>query len=293
MDDGNTMDPFDDLFEAFELEDGPPAKGEEPAAAAPRAKAAEPVTYPSDRIEAPEPAPSVVCTSCGSANPAHNRHCEQCGARVGTGPLPVASAPMIRATAGGRALTVIGGVLLIVLVAVLFLNLRGDGTPPTTSEVASSTTALGPNPTVLLPFDVDASSFFPGFEPGNLIDDEADSYWNDNSLRGNNAWLEFSFAQPVQITEIELQNLKDEEKFRRNYRIKAVVITVDDLQIEIPYQMSDNNQPQRVQIGSLGTTVVRIAIRSTYPAEQYEGGVPFDELALQDVKFFGTTEGGS
>lgn len=287
MDEGNTVDPFDDLFEAFELEEGPPAKGDEPAPPAKRtapAAAAAP-----ERVEAPEPVASVVCTSCGSSNPAHNRHCEECGARLGSGPLPVAPAPMIRATPGGRALTVLGGVLLIVLVAVLFMNLRGSGDTTTTTLEAATTTSLGPNVRPLLPFDVDASSFFPGFEPGNLIDDDPASYWNDNSLRGNNAWLEFSFAQPVQITEIELQNLEDEEKLKRNYRIKSLVITVDDLQIEIPHQMSDSSSPERIQVGSLGTTVVRISVKSTYPAEQFNGGVPFDELALQEVKFFGTT----
>ena len=139
---------------------------------------------------------------------------------------------MIRATPGGRALTVIGGALLIVLVAVLLLNWGGNGDPSDTTTAATVTsTSLGPPVIELEPFAVDASSSFPGFEESNLIDGNDSTYWNDNSLRGNNAWLEFEFAQEVQITEIELQNLQDEEKFRRNYRIKSIVITVDDLQI--------------------------------------------------------------
>ena len=85
--------------------------------------------------------------------------------------------------------------------------------------------------------------------------------------------------------------LEDEEKFRRNYRIKSIVITVDDLQIEIPDQLDDNTDARRIQIGSLATTKVRIEVRSTYPAEQFNGGVPFDELALQSVRFFGTIAG--
>ena len=289
MDEGNTIDPFDDLFEAFELEDGPPPPSDEPARVSPAAEPA-PAAAESGPVEAP-PVATVVCTSCGTGNPAHNRHCEQCGARLGTGPLPVAPAPMIRATPGARALTVLAGVLLVVLAAVFLLNLRGDnGSDVTTTVVASSTTILGPNVVNLEPFSVEASSSFPGFEADNLIDNSSDTYWNDNSLRGNNAWLEFRFAQPVQIIEIELQNLLDEEKFRRNYRMKSVVITVDDLQIEFSEQLNDSNEPQRIQIGSLATTLVRIDVRSTYPAEQYEGGVPFDELALQEVLFFGTTE---
>jgi len=288
LDAGNTIDPFDDLFEAFELEDGPPPPGNEPKAAAPTKR--EPVEQPSDRIEASDaPLPTVVCTSCGTGNPAHNRHCEQCGARLGSGPLPVAPAPMMRATPGGRALTVFGGVALIVLVAVLLLNFRGDGTAPTTTIDAGPTSTTGRNVVKLEPFSVDASSSFPGFDAEHLIDGKDATYWNDNSLRGNNAWLEFSFAQPVQITEIELQNLEDEEKRRRNYRIKSVVITVDDLQLEFNLQVEDNSEPQRIPIGSLETTRVRISVRSTYPAEQFNGGVPFDELALQSVLFFGTS----
>lgn len=293
MDEGNTIDPFDDLFEAFELEDGPPPPSEEPAKPARPSKSQEPAPEaPPAPIEEP-PAATVVCTSCGTGNPAQNRHCEQCGARLGTGPLPVAPAPMIRATPGARALTVLAGVLLVVLVAVFLLNLGGGDDPTDTSTtVAASSTTLAPEYINLQPFSVDASSSFPGFEAANLIDGESDTYWNDNSLRGNNAWLEFRFAQPVQIVEIELQNLLDEEKFRRNYRMRTIAITVDDLQIEFNEQLDDSNDPQRFQIGSLETTILRIEVKSTYPAEQYEGGVPFDELALQEVLFFGTTGSG-
>ena len=195
---------------------------------------------------------------------------------------------MIRATPGGRALTVIGGTLLIVLIAVVLLNIGGGTDPTETSTTLGETSTTLANVVELEPFSVDASSSFPGFEESNLIDGVDSTYWNDNSLRGNNAWLEFEFAQEVQITEIELQNLQDEEKFRRNYRIKSIVITVDDLQIEIPDQLEDNTEQRRIQIGSLATTRVRIEIRSTYPAEQFNGGVPFDELALQSVTFFGT-----
>ncbi len=286
MDEGNTIDPFDDLFEAFELEDGPPPPGDTPAAEpAPTGPPAE-ATPVAAEVEAP--LATVVCTSCGTGNPAHNRHCEQCGARLGSGPLPVAPAPMIRATPGGRALTVIGGVLLFVLIAVLLLNLRGDAPNEPTTTLAGPTTTEPRNVKNLVPFEVEASSSFPGFAASNLIDGDPDTYWNDFSLRGNDARLEFSFTQPVQITEIELQNVEDEERLRRNYRIKSLVIKVDDLQIEFPMTMEDNSDPQRISIGSLETTKVTIEVRSTYPAEQYDGKAPYDELALQSVRFFGT-----
>ena len=74
--DNDNKDGFDDLFEPFELDEKPPEGAPEPAA------------------ETPAPlvddAPMVACPSCGTANPAHNRHCESCGARIAQGPLPVA-----------------------------------------------------------------------------------------------------------------------------------------------------------------------------------------------------------
>jgi hypothetical protein len=288
VDEGNTIDPFDDLFEAFELEDGPPPPSDTPVA---EPATEEPAAVTPAPVDAdPAPMATVVCTSCGTGNPAHNRHCEQCGARLGSGPLPVAPAPMIRATPGGRAITVIGAVLLFVLIAVLLVNFRSDSPTETTTTLAGPTTTEPRNVKNLGPFEVEASSSFPGFPASNLIDGDDETYWNDFSLRGNDAWLEFSFTQPVQITEIELQNVEDEERLRRNYRIKSLVIKVNDLQIEFPMTMEDNSDPQRISIGSLETTKVTIEIRSTWPAENYDGKTPYDELALQSVKFFGTTE---
>ena len=54
----------DDDYEEFDLEEGPPSG-------------------PAD--DAGEP---VICPSCGAPNPANNRHCEECGARLRQGPLP-------------------------------------------------------------------------------------------------------------------------------------------------------------------------------------------------------------
>ena len=42
----------------------------------------------------------VTCPSCGANNPANNRHCQECGARLSQGPLPTAPRPAVQATAG-------------------------------------------------------------------------------------------------------------------------------------------------------------------------------------------------
>ena len=102
-------DPFDDLFEPFELEDGPPPPGSEPPPAPPT-QAKPP--------QASAPVEQAACPSCGAFNPAYNRHCEQCGARLTKEPLPVAPAPMVRATPGGRALSVLAAAVLVVALIV-------------------------------------------------------------------------------------------------------------------------------------------------------------------------------
>ena len=71
------IDSFDDLFEPFELEDGPP-----PASSSPAPEPTPPAA-PIEPEPAPEPVATVPCPSCGTHNPAYNRHCEAClGRRV-------------------------------------------------------------------------------------------------------------------------------------------------------------------------------------------------------------------
>ena len=99
---GQWVDPLDEThFEEFTLGDSPPAGDDDPM-----------VT-----VSDVSPIRQMInCPSCGAANPEHNRHCEECGARITQGPLPVAPQPMIRTTAGARALAVILGVVAVVAV---------------------------------------------------------------------------------------------------------------------------------------------------------------------------------
>lgn len=269
---------FDDLFEPFELEEGPPPESERP----------EPAQRRSDTQSAVSDATTVACPSCGTANPDYNRHCEQCGARLSQDPLPVAAPPGLRTSPGGRALGVLAAVILLVALAVLIFNIFNGG-----DDAATTTTTLGTTSTIpvaateLFAAGVEASSFLPGWEPENLIDGDPSTHWNDESLHGIGAWLTFRFAEPVQITELELQNLLDEEKFKRNYKIQGYLITTNDLGVEISGRLDNDNAAQRVPIASLATTELTISVASTYPAESAGDKPPFDELALLSVRFFG------
>ena len=280
---------FDDLFEPFELGETPPepeTPRRQPPPPAPKAPAPAPAA-PTHAVNSD--VPTVPCPSCGVQNPDYNRHCEQCGARLSQDPLPVAPAPNLRTSPGGRALGVLGAVVLLVALAALIFNVfRGGDDVADTSTTTSSATTVPVAAVELFPASVEASSFLNGHDPEHLIDDDPDTDWNDDGARGVDAWLRFSFTRPVRITEIELQNLFDDDRFKKNYKIQGYLITTDDLTIEISGRLANTNDPQRIPIASIGTTELTIAVKSTYPAEPAGDRPPFNELALQSVRVFGS-----
>ncbi|HEY6627387.1 MAG TPA: hypothetical protein VI193_00215, partial [Acidimicrobiia bacterium] len=84
----------------------------------------------------------VSCPSCSASNPASNRHCQECGARLRQGPLPTAPRPAVQATAGVRAALAISALLFaVVVIAVLFNVFSGEDTPSSTTLTPSSSTA--------------------------------------------------------------------------------------------------------------------------------------------------------
>jgi hypothetical protein len=297
-------DQFDDLFEPFEL-------GETPAGSESSAPTADDITETFD----PPPVPPasaqtgeqpvhhdhvkspgdngelINCPSCGSQNPVFNHHCERCGSRLGQDPMPIAPAPQSRSSAGGRALGVLAAVVLVVALVALMMNIfRGgeaDVAGPETSSSSTTTTVLVPTVELFAASASASSQVAVAFGPENLIDGNPETRWNDDSQRGVGAWLEFTFATPVQIREIVLQNVTDNEKFKRNYKIQGYTITVNDLNVPISGRLANSNEPQTVKIASLETFTLRIEVTTTHPAEPIGDNPPFEELALQGVQFFG------
>jgi hypothetical protein len=284
-------DQFDELFEPFELSDTPPSGSPTP----PPTPQREPQVHDERTAPAsdtpPQPAtqPAIACPSCGAKNPPFNHHCERCGSRLSSDPMPIASSPQSRASAGGRALGVLATVVLVVALVALMINIFGGDDSATTDTTISSTSATQPAiVTEIVPISVNASSQRgDAFGPENLIDGDPGTRWNDDALHGVGAWLEFTFAQPLQIQEIVFQNVTDDESFRRNYKIQGYTITVDDLNVPISGRLVNSNEPQRVNVASLGTTTLRIDVTTTHLAEPVGENPPFDELALQGVRFFG------
>ena len=271
-----------DIFEPFDLEGGPP-RPEEPEKATRRITNDAPQTA----TDMPTAVEVVACASCGAHNPTFNRHCEACGARLSQAPMPIAPQPMLRTTAGARALMVLAGVILGVALLAGAVNVfRGDGETTAESTTTSTTTTPQLNITELHAVRTECNSELASFPCKSLTDDDPANSWNATD-GGIGAELTFLFSPPVQITEIFLHNLEDEDRFLRNARIKGIEVEIDDLPQDTVTELDDTSEPQKVQIRSLRTSRLVIRITSAYPGQSVGGKEPFRELALQEITFFG------
>jgi hypothetical protein len=271
-------DPFDDLFEPFDPSRGQPS-GRQPV----------PVEATDPGATTPE-GTHVYCAACGNPNHPSNRHCEMCGARISRSQTPVAPQPMLRTTAGARALVVLSSIVLSVALLAIVINQFGGGGEDETASTSSTSTTLAAVPIGdLTPIRVDCTSELDAFPCTALIDDDPTNRWNatpDSGIVG--AELTFFFSPPVQITEVFLTNVTDDEGFARNARIRGLEIEIDDLAQTTIVELDDTNEePQRIQIRSLRTSSVTMTITSAYPGATFEGKEPFQELALQAIQFFG------
>ncbi|HAX82386.1 MAG TPA: hypothetical protein DCY40_07465 [Actinobacteria bacterium] len=278
--DDDSLDSFDDLFEPFGLE-GKPDK--EPAT--PRRQSPPRSTRAATTVEG-----AVACVSCGAPNDPDNRHCERCGARLARSQMPVAPQPMLRTTAGARALIVLASVVLGVAILALLVNMfsgGGGGTTETTNTTPTSlpTTPVGP----LTPIAVNCnppSSELSSYPCEALIDGDPATSWNAID-GGIGVEITFLFAPPVQITEMIIQNVEDECRFLRNHRMKGIEVSINDLTHTIVKELGDSRDLQRVDIRSIGTSSLTIRITSGYPGQTCDGKEPYFEMAAQDIYFFG------
>ncbi len=286
-------DPFDGLFQPFDLEGGPPPEQRSSEMRPPerQARPAAPRNggQPAGARNGGQPPGGVPCPSCGTYNPPTNRHCEACGARLSQVPLPVAPQPLLRTTAGARALMVLAGVILTVAVLALLVNLfRSNGGPveTTATSTATSTTLVPPDVIALTPVEVDCSSEFPDYPCKALWDDNPDNRWNAEN-GGVDATITFFFSPRVQITEVVIRNISDQEAFLRNARVKGIEIEMDDLEQATIVELADINDPQPVELRSVRTSTVKITIASAYPGQSFQGQEAFRELAIQEIVFYG------
>jgi len=201
--------------------------------------------------------------------------------------LPVAPQPLLRTTAGARALMVLAGVILVVALLALAVNVfRGRGDTAAESSSTTTTTSVPLDIVQLRPIRVHCTSELVDYPCSALTDDDPDNSWNARD-GGVGVVVTFLFSPPVQISEVYIHNLEDQERFLRNARMKGVEIVIDDLPQATIFELADSNEPQRVSLRSLRTSSVQLTITSAYPGQSFEGREPFRELAAQEILFYG------
>ena len=256
-----------------------------------------------DQLDSPHlPETGLTCPSCGAGQSTSNRHCEECGARLGQQRIAVAAPPLRSVSAGGRALGIIVVVIALVVVAALVIQaIRGDEEPADVAAVDGETEVESPGSTTTIelgpleqiaPISISCSTEYNanlGCE--NLIDGE-DTYWNDASLKGEDAWIKVIFVNPVALESVQVVNVRNEEKFRRNYRVRAVEVEADDLP-GVPFVSeidNANDRPLSVPTPTNHTQELEIRVTATYPSEPLGGSQAFDELAIQELRFWGRVQ---
>lgn len=265
------LDNFENLFEPFALEN----EG-----------ATETVEQPQQEQQVVQ-LQAIYCSSCGATNDAENRHCEACGARLTRSQMPVAPKPMMRTTAGARAVIVLASIVLGVTILAVIVNVFRDGGETVADSSTTTVTSLATVPIgELVPIRVDCTSELPAFPCSALIDDDETNSYNARE-GGVDTELTFLFSPPVQITEMFIQNLEEEERFLRNARMRGIEVLIDDLPQATVVDLDDTQDSQRIQIRSLRTSSLTIRMTSAYPGQSFEGREPFPELAIQEITFFG------
>ena len=261
----------DGNYEEFGLEDQPPPDK-------------------TDDNETPHPPRTHSCPSCGALNPPNNRHCQECGARLSEKPLPTAPRPAVQTTAGVRAALAISGLLFAVIIgAILFNIISGDG--PTGTTIAASTTTTQ-TVAQLGPIEVLSSDCTPegigAFVCDNLTsgtDAEYQVSWED-LVEGEAIEIRLTFRQPMTITRVDWSNLDDITRFKQNFRARGILIDAQNALQPFPKELEDVPGTQTFGYAAVNANWITFTIQSAYSAEVTDGNV-FRELAIQEITIFG------
>tara|TARA_B100001113_G_scaffold335604_1_gene315303 strand:- start:569 stop:1456 length:888 start_codon:yes stop_codon:yes gene_type:complete len=251
-----------------------------------------------DRFNKRTRVPQIRCSNCGNNNLPSVRNCRDCGSPL-VRPLSTYGAselPNRKEVPGIRAVFFLALIIPLIAGASYFYNTRvaeevieeieivEQTTIPTTSTTVQSMLKLQK------PVSCAASTTYESGNSGdfsceNLFDNDY-TMWQDNSLQCKDGWLEFTFSDEIFIEFIVVQNAEKSTSFKRNYKIRDLLITGNDPELEIQKELENDNFEQWVDVNST-TSYLRIDFLSAYPGEDLNGQNAFDECAIQEIKFFG------
>ena len=242
--------------------------------------------------------PQIRCSNCSNTNLPSVKNCRECGVPL-VKPLSsygAAELPNRKEVPGVRAVFFLALIIPLITGASYFYNTRiaeevveeieivEQTTLPTTSTTLQSMLKLQK------PLSCTASSTYESSNSGdfsceNLYDNDY-TMWQDNSLQCKEGWLEFTFSNEIFIEFIVVQNAEKSSSFKRNYKVRDLLITGDDAELEIQKELENDNFEQWVDVNTT-TSYLRIDFLSAYPGEELNGQNPFDECAIQEIRFFG------
>ena len=242
--------------------------------------------------------PQIKCSSCGNNNLPSVKSCREFGLPL-VRPLSSYGAtelPNRKEVPGIRAVFFLALIIPLIAGASYFYNTEiaeevieeieivDQTTIPTTSTTTQSMLKLQK------PLSCSASSTYESassndFSCENLYDNDY-TMWQDNSLNCKDGWLEFNFSNEIYIEFIVVQNAEKSTSFKRNYKVRDLLITGDDPDLEIQKELENDNFEQWVDVNTT-TTFLRIDFLSAYPGEEINGQNSFDECAIQEIRFFG------
>ena len=251
-----------------------------------------------DRFNKRTRIPQIKCSNCGNNNLPSIRNCRECGVPL-VRPLASYGAselPNRKEVPGIRAIFFLALIIPLIAGASYFYNTRiaeevieeieivEQTTIPTTSTTVQSMLKLQK------PLSCVASTTYESGNSGdfsceNLYDNDY-TMWQDNSLQCKDGWLEFTFEDEIFIEFIVVQNAEKSTSFKRNYKIRDLLITANDPELEIQKELENDNFEQWIDIYTT-TSKLRIDFLSAYPGEDLNGQNAFDECAIQEIRFFG------
>jgi ribosomal protein L32 len=251
-----------------------------------------------DRFNKRTRVPQIKCSNCGNNNLPSVRNCRDCGVPL-VKPLTSYGAselPNRKEVPGIRAVFFLALIIPLIAGASYFYNTRiaeevieeieivEQTTIPTTSTTVQSMLKLQK------PLSCAASTTYESGNSGdfsceNLYDNDY-TMWQDNSLQCKDGWLEFTFEDEIFIEFIVVQNAEKSTSFKRNYKIRDLLITANDPELEIEKELENDNFEQWVDVNTT-TSYLRLDFLSAYPGEDLNGQNAFEECAIQEIRFFG------